>query len=186
MKKSPLIPVLFVLALLLGTVGCKKILDLLTFQINDSTTFQLPATGPAPGPLPNPVLTLPGVTVNSTANSTYQNNNTAADYVQDVTLDRLALTVTDPAGQNFDFVKSISISIASDAAGTNKVLLASLNPVPTGQTTIELTPANQKLDVFLRGGSYTLFTTVEFTQLGLRQATTVRADSRFNVKANPK
>ena len=185
MKKNLFAPALFVLMLLLGTVGCKKILDLLTFQINDSTTFQLPATGPAPGPLPNPVLTLP-VTVNSTASSTYQNNNTTADYVQDVTLDRLALTVTDPAGQNFDFVKSVSITIASDAAGTNKVPLASLNPVPTGQTTINLTPSGQKLDLYLRGGPYTLFTTVEFTQLGLRQATTVRADSRFNVKANPK
>ncbi|MBH8567515.1 hypothetical protein KB206_01360 [Microvirga sp. STS02] len=186
MKKSPFIPVLFVLALLLGTVGCKKILDLLTFQINDSSTFQLPATGPLPIGTAGPVIALPGVTVNSTANSTYQNNNTAADYVKDVTLDRLALTVTDPAGQNFDFVKSISISIASDAAGTNKVPLASLNPVPTGQTTIELTPSGQKLDTYLRSGSYTLFTTVEMTQLGLSKATTVRADSRFNVKADPK
>ena len=186
MKKSLFAPALFVLALLLGTVGCKKILDLLTFQINDSTTFQLPATGPLPGGTTGPVITLPGVTVNSTANSTYQNNNTAAEYVQDVTLDRLALTITDPAGQNFDFVKSISISIASDAAGTNKVPLASLNPVPVGQTTINLTPSGQKLDTYLRGGSYTLFTTVEMTQLGLSKATTVRADSRFNVKANPK
>ena len=186
MKNSLFVPALFVLALLLGTVGCKKLAELLTLQVNDSTTFQLPATGPAPGPLPNPVITLSGVTVSSTANSIYQGNGTSADYVQDVTLDRLALTITDPAGQNFDFVKSVSISIASDAAGTNKVLLASLNPVPTGQTTIELKPADQKLDVYLRGGNYTLFTTVELTQLGLRQATTVRADSRFNVKANPK
>ena len=186
MKKSLFAPVLFVLALLLGTVGCKKILDLLTFQINDSTTFQLPATGPLPGGTTGPVITLPGVTVNSSANSTYQNNNTAASYVQDVTLDRLALTITDPAGQNFDFLKSISISIASDASGTNKVPLASLSPVPTGQTTINLTPSGQKLDTYLRGGNYTLFTTVEMTQLGLSKATTVRADSRFNVKANPK
>ena len=185
MKKNLFVPALFVLALLLGTVGCKKILGLLTFQINDSSTFQLPATGPLPGGI-GPVVTLPGVTVNSTSSSTFQNNNTAADYVQDVTLDRLALTITDPAGQNFDFVKSISISISADAAGTSKVLLASLSPVPTGQTTIELKPADQKLDVFLRGGTYYLFTTVEMTPLGLRQATTVRADSRFNVKANPK
>ena len=184
MKNRLILPALFLLALLLGTASCKKVLGLLTFQVNDTTSFQLPATGPAPGPLPNPVITLPGVTVNSTANSTYQSNNTAGNYVQDVTLDRLALTITDPAGQTFDFVKSISISIASDAAGTDKVLLAALSPVPTGQTTIELTPAPQKLDKFLRGGSYTLFTTVEMTQLGLRQATTVRADSRFNVKAN--
>ncbi len=185
MKKLLPIFAFLLLALLLGTVSCKKILDLLTFQVNDSTTFQLPATGPLPGGA-TPVITLPGVTVNSTASSTFQSNNTAADYVQDVTLDRLALIITDPVGQNFDFVKSISISIASDAAGTNKVLLASLSPVPTGQTTIELKPAGQKLDVYLRGGSYTLFTTVELTQLGLRNTATVRADSRFNVKANPK
>ncbi len=185
MKKSLFAPALFVLALLLGTASCKKILDLLTFQINDSSTFQLPATGPLPGGVAGPVITLP-LTVNSTASSTYQNNNTSADYVQDVTLDRLALTITDPAGQNFDFVKSISISISADAAGSSKVLLASLSPVPTGQTTIELKPADQKLDVFLSGKSYTLFTTVEMTQLGLSRATTVRADSRFNVKANPK
>ena len=186
MKKNLFAPVLFALMLLLSTASCKKILDLLTFQVNDSTTLQLPATGPAPGPLPNPILTLPGVTVNSTASSTYANNNTSADSVQDVTLDRLALTITDPAGQNFDFVKSISISISADATGSGKLLLASLNPVPTGQTTIELKPADQKLDALLSGKQYTLFTTVELTQLGLRQATTVRADSRFNVKAKSK
>lgn len=187
MKNRPVNRLWLLLPLvLLGFVSCKKILNLLTFQINDSTTFQLPATAPLPGGVAGPVLTLPGITVNSTASNTYQNNNTAADYVQDVTLDRLALTITDPAGQNFDFVKSISISISTDANGAGKLLLASLSPVPTGQTTIELKPADQKLDVFLRGGTYYLFTTVEMTQLGLRQATTVRADSRFNVKANPK
>ena len=185
MKKSLFAPALFVLALLLGTVGCKKIAELLTFQVNDSSTFQLPATGPLPSGV-GPFINLPGVTVNSTSASTFQNNGTSADYIQDVTLDRLALTITDPAGQNFDFVKSIVISIASDAAGTNKVLLASLNPVPTGQTTINLTPSGQKLDVYLRNGNYTLFTSIETTPLGLNRATTVRADSRFNVKAKVK
>ena len=186
MKNRLLAPALLLLVLLLGTASCKKILGLLTFQVNDSSTFQLPATAPLPGGVAGPVLTLPGLTVNSTASSTYANNGTSADYVQDVTLDRLALTITDPAGQNFDFVKSISISISTDASGAGKLLLASLNPVPTGQTTIELKPADQKLDVFLSGKPYTLFTTVELTPLGLRQATTIRADSRFNVKANAK
>ncbi|WP_201980262.1 hypothetical protein [Hymenobacter rubidus] len=185
MKKSLFLST-FLLVLLLGTVACEKIAGLLTFQVNDSTSFQLPATGPVPPPLPAPVLSLPGVTVSSSSNSTFQSNNSAAEYIKDVTLDRLALTVTDPAGQNFNFVKSISISIASDATGSDKVPLASLNPVPTGQTTIELTPSGQKLDKYLRNGNYTLFTTVELTQLGLSQNTTVRADSRFNVTANPK
>jgi hypothetical protein len=169
------------LLLLLGASSCKKIEDLLTFQINDSTSFQVPATGV----FSTALLSLPGVAVSSSSSSTYSANNTSADYVQDVTLDRLALTVTDPAGQNFDFLKSVSIYIASDASGTNKTLLASLNPVPTGQTTIVLNPSGNKLDAYLRNGSYTLFTDVTMAQ-PLRQNTTLRADSRFNVKAKLK
>jgi hypothetical protein len=167
--------------LLLSASSCKKIEDLLTFQISDSTSFQVPATGV----FSTALLSLPGVAVNSSSSNTYSANNTSADYVQDVTLDRLALTVTDPAGQNFDFLKSVSIYIASDAAGTNKTLLASLNPVPTGQTTITLNPSGNKLDAYLRNGSYTLFTDVTMAQ-PLRQNATLRADSRFNVKAKLK
>lgn len=175
--------VLFVICLLLlvGASGCKKIEDLLTFQINDSSSFQVPATGV----FSTALLSLPGVSVSSSSSSTYAANNTSADYVQDVTLDRLTLTVTDPTSQNFDFLRSVSIYIASDAAGTNKTLLASLNPVPTGQTTITLNPSGSKLDAYLRSGSYTLFTDVTMAQ-ALRQNTTLRADSRFNVKAKLK
>ena len=165
--------------LLLGTIGCKKLVSLLNFKINDSTNFTIPATGP----LVNTVLTLPGIAVSSNSSSTYAGNNTTADYVQDVTLDQLTLTTTDPGTQTFDFLKSISLYIATDAAGTNKTLLASLSPVPTGQTTISLTPSGTKLDVYLRSGNYALFTTAELAK-PLPQDTKVRADSRFNVKAN--
>ncbi|GAA4050428.1 hypothetical protein GCM10022409_41500 [Hymenobacter glaciei] len=181
MKKSLFTPILFVLVLLLGIVGCKKIENLLSFQVNDSSSFVVPASGL----LNTTVLSLPGATVNSSSSGTYSANNTSADYVQDVTLDRLALTVTDPAGQNFDFLKSVKIYIASDNSGTNKTLLASLSPVPTGQISINLTPSGAKLDLYLRSGSYTLFTDVEVAQ-PVRQNTTVRADSRFNVKARLK
>lgn len=165
-------------ALLLGVGGCKAIENLLTFQVSDSSSFVVPASGV----LNTAVLSLPGATVNSSSSGTYSANNTSADRVQDVSLDRLALTVTDPAGQNFDFLKSVKVYIASDNAGTNKTLLASLSPVPTGQTTITLTPSGAKLDAYLRNGSYSLFTDVEMAQ-PVRQNTTVRADSRFNVKA---
>ncbi|MFD2720580.1 hypothetical protein ACFST9_17800 [Hymenobacter monticola] len=184
MKNSLNQPKTFLLAcflLLLGASSCKKIEDLLTFQINDSTSFQVPATGV----FSTTLLSLPGATVNSSSSNTFSANNTSADRVQDVTLDRLTLTATDPAGQNFDFLKSVSIYIASDASGTNKTLLASLNPVPAGQTTITLTPSGNKLDAYLRNGSYTLFTDVTMAQ-PLRQNTTLRADSRFNVKAKLK
>ena len=172
---------LLLAVLLLGASGCKKIEDLLTFKIDDSSSFVVPASGV----LNTTVLSLPGATVNSSSSGTYSANNTSADRVQDVTLERLNLTVTDPAGQNFDFLKTVKIYIASDNQGTNKTLLASLDPVPTGQTTISLTPSGAKLDMYLRNGSYSLFTDVTLAQ-PVRQNTTVRADSRFSVKAKLK
>ena len=165
--------------LLLGSGGCKKILSLLSFQVNDSSTFTIPGITYLPGAS----LSIPGFTVTSTSQSTFKDNNTSANYVQDVTLDRLTLTVTNPSTQNFDFLNSISIYIATDAAGSNKVLLASLSPVPTGQTSISLMPTSAKLDQYLKSGSYTLTTTAELAQT-LRQNTDVRADTRFNVTAN--
>ena len=166
--------------LLLGAGSCKKIASLLSFQVSDSSSFTVPGTPYVP---PGVTLNIPGVSVPTTAQSTYKNNNTSADYVQDVTLDQLTLTVTNPSTQNFDFLKSISIYIATDATGSNKVLLASLASVPTGQTSISLTPTGNKLDQYLKGSSYTLTTTAELAQT-LRQNTDVRADSRFNVHAN--
>lgn len=165
--------------LLLSGVGCKKIASLLSFQVNDSSSFTIPGTPFITGAS----LNIPVVTVRTTAQTTYKSNNTSAAYVQDVTLDKLTLTVTNPTTQNFDFLKSISIYIATDAAGSNKMLLASLASVPTGQTSINLTPAGGKLDQYLKSDSYTLTTTAELAQT-LRQNTDVRADSRFTVHAN--
>lgn len=164
--------------LLLSVMSCKKIVNLLTFKVSDSSSFTIPGTPFITGAAIN----FPVLTVRTTAQSTYQNNKTSAAYVEDVTLDQLTLTVTNPSTQNFDFLKSISIYIATDAAGSNKMLLASLAAVPTGQTSISLTPAGGKLDQYLKNDSYTLTTTAELAQT-LRQNTDVRADSRFNVRA---
>lgn len=164
-------------ALLVLTSGCKKVLGLLEFNVEDSQTITVPRTVPFGQFFP-----LSPVTVPSSSKSTYSNNGTSADYVQDVTLDKLTLTITNPQGQNFDFLKRIEVYISTTAQGTDKVLLASLSPVPTGTSSISLTPANQKLDAFLRSDSYTLTANVELAK-PLGQDITIRADSRFKVKA---
>lgn len=172
---KPSFLLLFLLAL--GGSSCKKLAELLTFNINDSSSFTIPATGLVAGT----VLSLPGVTINSSSQSTFKNNNTSADYVQDVTLNKLTLTTTNPSTQTFDFLKSISIYIA-DANGNNKVLLASLNPIPAGQMSISLTPSGNKLDAYLKAGSYQLSTQAEVAK-PLPQNTDVRVDSQFSVTA---
>jgi len=180
MKKSilPHLAFAFIALLALG-VGCQKITNLLSFSVNDSTSLTIPASATVAGA----VLSLPGSPMQSTAQSTYQNNNTSAQYVQNVTLDQLTLTTTNPSSQNFDFLQSINIYISTDTNSSDKVLLASLNPIPKGQTSITLNPAGNQLDKYLKASSYTLTTQAQVAQ-PLRQNTDIRADSRFNVHAN--
>ena len=161
--------------ILLFVFSCKKIDQLLTFEISNSEDIKIPASGLVNSPVVSPV---PVTTSNQ---ETFKNNNTAANLVKDVSLTTLTLTITNPAAANFDFMKSIKIYIGTDQS--DSVLLASLDNVPTGVSTIALISSNAKLDKYIKAPSYTLY-----TEVGLRstvaQETTVRADSKFKVTAN--
>jgi hypothetical protein len=162
--------------LLLFFVSCEKINDLLTFEITSSDTIKIPASGLINTPIVAPV----PVPVNS--QQTFENNNTKAELVRDVRLVKLTLTIVDPAAENFNFLNNIKIYIGT--SGDDKVLLASLDKVPTGVSTIELVSGNGQLDKYLKAPSYTLY-----TEVGLRanvaRELTVQADSRFKVTADP-
>ena len=173
-----LFPALVGMLLLVG--GCNKVLSLLRFNVNDAQSFTVPAAYPyGTGPV-----TLPAVMVNSTSTSTYANNNTKAQYVQEVKLEELTLTATSPAGQTFDIVKSVKLYISTDAMGTNKVLLASLDNVPKGATSIQLNPApDTKLDKYLQNSSYALTSEVMLSTQPT-QDVVVRVNSKFSVAAS--
>lgn len=156
--------------------GCDKLDRLLTFEISSSEEIKIPASGLINTPLISPV----PVTVNS--QQSFENNNTRADLVKDVRLVKLTLKIVDPATENFDFLKSIQIYIGSST--DDKVLLASLDQVPTGVSTIELVSGNSKLDKYIKASSYTLYTEVSLRSNVARELT-VQADSRFEVTADP-
>ena len=162
--------------LLLLFVGCEKISNLLTFEINSSDTIKIPASGlvntPFIAPVPVPV----------NAQKTYDNNQTKAELVRDVRLVKLKLTIVDPAAENFNFLNNIKIYIGAD--GVDRVLLASLDNVPVDVATIELVSANAQLDRYLKAPSYTLYTEVGLRSNVARELT-VQADSRFKVTADP-
>ncbi|KAA9333152.1 hypothetical protein F0P96_09225 [Hymenobacter busanensis] len=161
---------------LVATAACKKIDQLLTFYIEDSQNFKIPAT-PLLGQLP-----LVPIPVTTRSDEKFKNANTAANLVKDVSLDKLTLTVTDPNSANFDFLESITIYISTD--GNDRVPLASLNPVPLGQSTIALTPSGAVLDKYIKAQSYTL-TTEAKTRRAVAQETSVRIDTRFKITADP-
>lgn len=172
MKKT----LLFLPLILLAFFGCKKLNELLTFELSHSENIKIPASGLLNTPIISPV------PVTMSAQESFKNNNTSANLVKDVSLTRLTLTITDPASENFDFLKSIKIYIGTD--GSDKVLLASLDNIPTGVSAIDLVSSNARLDKYIKAQSYTLYTEVALRSNVARELT-VRADSRFRVTADP-
>ena len=156
--------------------SCKKLSQLLTFEISNSEDIKIPASGLLNIPIISPV----PVTMHS--QESFESNNTNANLVKDVRLKSLNLTITDPATENFNFLKSITIFIGTDQ--NDKVLLASLENVPMNVSTIQLTSSNSKLDEYIKASSYTLYTEVTIRS-NVATELTVRADSKFKVTADP-
>jgi len=172
MKKALLLLPLF----LLFFFSCKKLGQLLTFEISNSEDIKIPASGLVDLPVISPV----PVTMNS--EESFKNNNTTANLVKDVRLTKLTLTISDPATENFNFLKSIKIYIGTDQS--DKVLLASQDNVPTGVSSIELISSNAQLDKYIKASSYTLYTEVALRS-NVASQLTIRADSKFRVTADP-
>jgi len=157
--------------------SCKKVDKLLTFTISNSTSFTVSSgTGiNLPFDLPTP-----DVTTNSA--SDFENNNTKADLVKDVYLDELKLTITAPAGKNFDFLKAAHIYISLQ--GNDEIEIAYIDDIPTGLTTINLTTTKERLDKYIKESAYRLRSKVTTRQI-LTQDVTFSCDMKFKVTADP-
>ena len=166
----------FVLLFVFTTISCKKLSQLLTFEISNSEEIRIPATTVLNVPIISPV----PVTVNS--QESFENNKTKASLVKEVILKKLTLTITNPSTETFNFLKSIRIFIGTDQ--NDKVLLASLDNVPMNVSSIDLVSANSKLDKYLKASEYTLYTEVALRS-GVSNDLKIRADSRFQVTADP-
>ncbi|MCA8833214.1 hypothetical protein [Hymenobacter pini] len=169
-----LAPVLIVLAFL---SSCDKLDKLLTFYIEDSQSVKIASAFPV-----GQVVPLTPISVPTRSDEKFKNENTSANLVKDVKLDRLTLTVTDPSTENFDFLQSISIYISTD--NNDRILLASQDNIPTGVNTLQLTPTKEKLDKYVKASSYTLSTEARIRK-PISRDITIRTDSRFKVTADP-
>lgn len=173
-KKSFLVAVLF---FALVAVACEKVDDLLTFYIEEEETITVESHFPIGALVP-----LTPVTVTTNSEETFKNNKTRAELVKDVTLNRLTLSITEPATENFDFLKKIEIYISSE--GKDEVKIAYLDQVPANATTLNLKSTNTKLDEFIKGETYSIRTKAELAK-PVSEDITIKADMRFKVTADP-
>ncbi|QDA60347.1 hypothetical protein [Hymenobacter jejuensis] len=158
------------------TVACDKIDKLLTFYLEDSQSIKVGANFPV-GQMPAFLIDVP-----TRSDETFSNNHTRADLVKNVTLNKLTIDIADPKEENFDFLKSIEIYISTNS--NDQVLLAALDNVPTGVSSIELKPSGQQLDSYIKAEKYTLTTKAVIRKVISRDIT-MTAKSRFKVTADP-
>jgi hypothetical protein len=174
MKTKIYLPILTFIFLI---TSCNVIDDLLTFSIDNQTTFKIASGFPLGTAFS--VIT-PDVTTNSS--STFENNNTKADLVKDVTLTSLKLTITNPSNQSFSFLKSVTLYISTDA--NDEIELAFLEDINSTSGTIDLIPSKAKLDKYVKASSYKIRTKAVLKET-LAQDISIRADMKFKVTADP-
>ncbi|MFD3003716.1 hypothetical protein ACFS7Z_25395 [Pontibacter toksunensis] len=159
------------------SVACEKVDDLLTFYIEEKEVITIESHFPVGALVP-----LTPITVTTNSEETFKNNKTRAELVKDVTLNRLNLTITNPQGENFNFLKKIEIYISSEKKA--EVKLAYLEEVPANATTLNLKSTNAELDEFIKGDTYSIRTQAVLAKPVSRDIT-IKADMRFKVTADP-
>ncbi len=169
---------LFVTAsiVMLFTVSCKKIEELLTFNVNVENNFTVSASGPLS--IPFDILT-PQVTTNSTQQ--FQNNNSDINRVKDIKLKKVDLQIVSPAGKTFSFLQSVHIYISTNA--NDEIELAYLDNISSTATAISLTPTSASLDKYVKASSYSLRTKI-VTKETFTQNIEIKNLCQFQVTAN--
>lgn len=165
------------IALLLCCSSCNVVDDLLTFSIDNQTNFKIESAFPVGSAL---TIVTPEVTTNSS--STFENNNTRADLVKDVKLTQLKVSITNPSGKNFSFLKSIVLYISTDA--NDEIELAQLDNINSTTNTLDLICTTAKLDKYVKASTYKIRTQAVIKET-ITEDITVNAAMKFRVTADP-
>lgn len=124
---------------------------------------------------------LPTSRIYSACADSCRRNKISLQEMQQVALREATITLQAPPGQNFDFVRQITVHITSEQ-GNDRVVLATLPDIPLGATRLTLTPTTTSLLHYLRPGFYYLTPQLELRQPGNTVAQ-LRIQMRYQVQA---
>ncbi len=130
--------------------SCDKASELTQFEIETTTEITIPAA--AGTNLPIDIIT-PDIQSNSS--TTFENNNTRADLIEEISLRECDLTITSPSDANFDFLKSIEVYMSTDSEP--EVLIAEKQDIQNGQGQhLDLETTGADLSEYIKASSYDL------------------------------
>ncbi len=161
---------------LLFSQSCDKVDELLTFTIKNQTEFEIENQFPMETPF-----IVPTPDVNTQSSETFENNNTAARLVNEITLEEFSLSIVSPEDFTFSFLKSIEIYISAE--NEEQVMIASKDNIPEDADIIDLETQSQNLRPYLIQDTYDLDVKVITREASARDIT-LRADMEFKVKAD--
>jgi len=157
--------------------SCDKVNELLTFTVKDEVSLtienQFGINLPFEIPLPN---------VKSNSTTTFDENNTKADLVKDVSLAELKLSIVSPSYKTFSFLKSIHIYISAE--NIDEVEIAYAENISSSAQIINLTTTGAQLDDYLKAGTYSLRTEVTLRET-LTEDVEIKVNLSFQVTADP-
>jgi hypothetical protein len=159
---------------------CKKLKKYTDFDVDYSTDFVIPANGGLIG-LPINIVT-PETTTNT--EGVYDNNDTEAKLVDEVTMTRLNLVINSPQNASFDFLESIEVYLSTSSEP--EVLVASKYDIPkSGLRVLELDTRDENLKAYLQENAFKIR-----VKTNMRQAVaydiSMTANETFHVKAKLK
>ena len=120
----------------------------------------------------------PDITTNS--ESQFSANDTRKDKVEEVYLLQLDLSITAPAGANFDFLKNIYLYINADGLAEQRI--AYKENISDGSTVIQMEVESTNLADYIKKESFGLRVET-VTDKVLSQDVDIHADMQFQVKA---
>lgn len=175
--KTKKITIIAIAILCLFTISCNEVDKLLTFTISNEAKFKINSGLSVDTPFD---IATPDVITNSSAE--FKNHNTDANYVKDVSLKELKLSIINPADKTFSFLKSVRMYISTTA--NDEIELAVLDNINSTSNTINLICTTQKLDKYIKASSYKIRTSIT-TRETFGQDIDVKANISFEVTADP-
>lgn len=131
-------------------VSCKETDKLTQFNMEYTEEITVPASTGIN--LPFNVIT-PDTETNSS--STFANNDTKKELIENVILTNLDLTLTSPLGEDFSFLKSIEIYL--NAEGLDEIKIAWKNDIPNDAGSyLELETSDTDLKEYIKKNKYSL------------------------------
>ncbi|MDN4166744.1 hypothetical protein QWY31_14630 [Cytophagales bacterium LB-30] len=157
--------------------SCNKKDELLTFRFDSSVDFTVPSAAGV-----NLPVSIPTPDVQSGAQQSFQNNNTRADLVKNVVLEEIELSITNPPGQDFGFLKEVHLFISASGLPEREIAYATNIPENAG-TKLALETTDVALDEYVKQSTYDIRTEVVIRE-AFFQDVDITADMVFRVTAD--